>query len=101
MRTTYGPFESGLRAPTGRVYRHEIPGGQLSNLHQQAGALGLGDRFEEVELAYERANALLGDIIKVTPTSKVVGDLALFVVSAGIDWDELGSPQSASTSPSP
>ncbi len=91
VRSTYAPFESGLRAPTGRVYRHQIPGGQLSNLHQQAAALGLGDRFEEVELAYERANALLGNIIKVTPTSKVVGDLALFVVSAGIDWDELAS----------
>jgi pyruvate carboxylase len=91
VRSTYAPFESGLRAPTGRVYRHQIPGGQLSNLRQQAAALGLGDRFEEVELAYEKANALLGDIIKVTPTSKVVGDLALFVVSAGIDWDELAS----------
>jgi pyruvate carboxylase len=91
VRTTYAPFESGLRAPTGRVYRHQIPGGQLSNLRQQAGALGLGDRFEEVELAYEKANALLGNIIKVTPTSKVVGDLALFVVSGGIDWDELKS----------
>jgi pyruvate carboxylase len=73
------------------VYHHEIPGGQLSNLRQQAGALGLADRFEEVELAYERANALLGNIIKVTPTSKVVGDLALFVVSGGIDWDELAA----------
>ena len=83
VRTLYAPFESGLRAPTGRVYRHEIPGGQLSNLRQQADALGLGDRFEEVELAYAKANALLGDIVKVTPTSKVVGDLALFVVSAG------------------
>ena len=91
VRSTYAPFESGLRAPTGRVYRHQIPGGQLSNLHQQAAALGLGDRFEEVELAYEKANALLGNIIKVTPTSKVVGDLALFVVSAGINWDELAS----------
>jgi pyruvate carboxylase len=90
-RRVYAPFESGLPSPTGRVYRHEIPGGQLSNLRQQAAALGLGDRFEEVELAYEKANALLGDIIKVTPTSKVVGDLALFVVSAGIDWDELAS----------
>jgi len=89
VRTTYAPFESGLRAPTGRVYQHQIPGGQLSNLRQQAGALGLADRFEEVELAYEKANALLGNIIKVTPTSKVVGDLALFAVSAGVDWDEL------------
>ena len=89
VRTLYGPFESGLRAPTGRLYRHEIPGGQLSNLRQQAIGLGLGERFEEVELAYARADALLGHIVKVTPTSKVVGDLALFAVSGGIDWDEL------------
>ena len=53
----YAPFEAGLRAPTGRVYRHQIPGGQLSNLRQQAAAIGVGDRFEEVEAAYERANA--------------------------------------------
>jgi pyruvate carboxylase len=89
VRTAYAPFESGLRAPTGRVYRHEIPGGQLSNLRQQAGALGLGDRFEEVERAYEQADALLGGIIKVTPTSKVVGDLALFIVSGGVDVADL------------
>jgi pyruvate carboxylase len=89
VRSSYAPFESGLRAPTGRLYRHEIPGGQLSNLKQQAHALGLGQRFEEVELAYARADALLGGIVKVTPTSKVVGDLALFAVSAGVDWDEL------------
>jgi pyruvate carboxylase len=89
VRTLYAPYESGLPAPTGRVYRHEIPGGQLSNLRQQATAIGVGERFEEVEAAYERANALLGHIIKVTPTSKVVGDLAIFAVSAGIDLDEL------------
>ena len=89
VRSLYGAFESGLPAPTGRVYRHEIPGGQLSNLRQQAAAIGVGDRFEEIEAAYERANALLGGIIKVTPTSKVVGDLAIFAVSAGIDLDEL------------
>ena len=89
VRALYAPYEAGLRAPTGRVYRHQIPGGQLSNLRQQAAAIGVGDRFEEVEAAYERANALLGDIIKVTPTSKVVGDLAIFAVSAGIDFDEL------------
>jgi pyruvate carboxylase len=89
VRALYAPYEAGLRAPTGRVYRHEIPGGQLSNLRQQAAAIGVGDRFEEIEEAYERANALLGDIIKVTPTSKVVGDLAIFAVSAGIDFDEL------------
>jgi pyruvate carboxylase len=89
VRSLYAPFEAGLPAPTGRVYRHEIPGGQLSNLRHQAQAIGVGDRFEEVEAAYERANALLGHIIKVTPTSKVVGDLAIFAVSAGIDLDEL------------
>jgi pyruvate carboxylase len=89
VRALYSPYESGLAAPTGRVYRHQIPGGQLSNLRQQAAAIGVGDRFEEVEAAYERANALLGDIIKVTPTSKVVGDLAIYAVSAGIDLDEL------------
>jgi pyruvate carboxylase len=89
VRALYAPYEAGLRAPTGRVYRHEIPGGQLSNLRHQALAIGVGDRFEEVEAAYERANALLGNIIKVTPTSKVVGDLAIFAVSAGIDFEEL------------
>jgi pyruvate carboxylase len=93
VRALYAPYDAGLRAPTGRVYRHEIPGGQLSNLRHQAQAIGVGDRFEEVEAAYERANALLGHIIKVTPTSKVVGDLAIFAVSAGIDFDELeGDP---------
>ena len=89
MRTLYGAFETGLKAPTGRVYRHEIPGGQLSNLRQQADAVGLAGRFEEIEKAYERANRLLGHVVKVTPSSKVVGDLALFAVSAGIDFDEL------------
>jgi pyruvate carboxylase len=89
VRTLYAPYEAGLAAPTGRVYRHQIPGGQLSNLRQQAAAVGVGARFEEVEVAYERANALLGNIIKVTPTSKVVGDLALYAVSAGIEFDEL------------
>jgi pyruvate carboxylase len=89
VRALYAPFEAGLAAPTGRVYRHEIPGGQLSNLRQQASAIGVGERFEEIEEAYERANRMLGDIIKVTPTSKVVGDLAIFAVSAGIDLDEL------------
>lgn len=89
VRTLYGAFETGLKAPTGRVYRHEMPGGQISNLRQQSDAVGLAGRFEEVELAYERANRLLGNIVKVTPSSKVVGDLALFAVSAGIDFDEL------------
>ena len=90
VRRQYAPFETGLQAPTGRLYRHEIPGGQLSNLRQQAVAMGLGARFEELELAYARADDLLGGIVKVTPSSKVVGDLALFAISSGIDFDELG-----------
>ena len=91
VRALYAPFEAGLAAPTGTVYRHEIPGGQISNLRQQATALGLGHRFHEVEQAYARCNALLGDPIKVTPTSKVVGDLALYVLSAGLDPDALAA----------
>jgi len=85
VRTLYKPFESGLAAPTGRVYRHEIPGGQLSNLRQQAIALGLGDRFEAIEDMYAAANDILGNVVKVTPSSKVVGDLALALVSANAD----------------
>ncbi|HLI16461.1 MAG TPA: pyruvate carboxylase [Acidimicrobiales bacterium] len=85
VRLLYRPFESGLPAPTGRVYRHEIPGGQLSNLRQQAIALGLGDRFEVVEDLYAKANDILGDIVKVTPTSKVVGDLALHLAAQDAD----------------
>jgi len=87
VRLLYGPFESGLAGPTGRVYHHEIPGGQLSNLRQQAIALGLGDRFEQIEDMYAAANKILGNIIKVTPSSKVVGDLALALVGQGIDPD--------------
>ncbi|WEV79358.1 pyruvate carboxylase [Janibacter cremeus] len=85
VRKLYAPFESGLSSPTGRVYRHEIPGGQLSNLRTQAKALGLGDRFEQIEDMYAAANAMLGNIVKVTPSSKVVGDLALALVGADAD----------------
>jgi len=85
VRGVYAPFESGLPGPTGRVYRHEIPGGQLSNLRQQAIALGLGDRFELVEEMYAAANKMLGRPPKVTPSSKVVGDLALHLVAVGAD----------------
>ena len=85
VRKLYGPFESGLPGPTGRVYVHEIPGGQLSNLRQQAMALGLGDRFEAIEDMYAAANRILGNIVKVTPSSKVVGDLALALVGRKAD----------------
>lgn len=88
LRKVYAPFESGLPAPTGRVYHHEIPGGQLSNLRQQAIALGLGDRFEDIENAYAGADAILGHLVKVTPSSKVVGDLALALVGAGVSAQE-------------
>ncbi|MCD7052752.1 pyruvate carboxylase [Rhodococcus sp. BH2-1] len=91
LRKVYAPFESGIPAPTGRVYTHEIPGGQLSNLRQQAISLGLGDRFEQVEAAYAGADRLLGRLIKVTPSSKVVGDLALHLVGAGVSVDEFAS----------
>ncbi|HVB06387.1 MAG TPA: pyruvate carboxylase [Acidimicrobiales bacterium] len=91
LRRLYAPFESGLPGPTGRVYLHEIPGGQLSNLRQQAAAVGLGDRFEEVELRYAQANAILGNIVKVTPTSKVVGDLALQLAASGADAAEFAA----------
>jgi pyruvate carboxylase len=84
-RRLYAPFESGLPAPTGRVYRHEIPGGQLSNLRQQAIALGLGEKFEQIEDMYAAANDILGNVVKVTPSSKVVGDLALHLVAVGAD----------------
>jgi pyruvate carboxylase len=84
-RRVYAPFESGLPSPTGRVYTHEIPGGQLSNLRQQAIALGLGEKFEAIEDMYAAANDILGNIVKVTPSSKVVGDLALHLVAVGAD----------------
>jgi len=85
VRQLYAPFESGLPSPTGRVYTHEIPGGQLSNLRQQAIALGLGDKFESIEDMYASANKILGNLVKVTPSSKVVGDLALALVGANAD----------------
>jgi pyruvate carboxylase len=91
LRKVYAPFESGLPGPTGRVYSHEIPGGQLSNLRQQAIALGLGNRFEDVENAYAGADRELGHLVKVTPSSKVVGDLALALVGAGITAEEFAA----------
>ncbi len=85
VRHAYKPFESGLSGPTGRVYHHEIPGGQLSNLRTQAVALGLSDQFEKIEDWYAQANRILGRPPKVTPSSKVVGDLALAMAAANAD----------------
>ena len=99
-RRVYAPFESGLPSPTGRVYTHEIPGGQLSNLRQQAIALGLGEKFEQIEDMYAAANDILGNIVKVTPSSKVVGDLALHLVAVGADPAEFeAETRASSTSP--
>ncbi len=88
VRQVYAPFESGIPGPTGRVYKHEIPGGQLSNLRTQAKALGLADRFELVEDYYAGVNEILGRPTKVTPSSKVVGDLALQLVGQGVSPQE-------------
>ncbi len=91
VRRVYAPFESGLPGPTGRVYHHEIPGGQLSNLRQQAVALGLGERFEAIEEMYAAADRMLGRLVKVTPSSKVVGDLALHLVATSADPEEFAA----------
>ena len=88
VREYYYPFESGLKAGTGEVYRHEIPGGQYSNLVPQAEALGLKDRFTEITEMYAKVNQLFGDVIKVTPSSKVVGDMAQYLVSNNLSIED-------------
>lgn len=88
VRHLYRPFESGLPGPTGRVYKHEIPGGQLSNLRQQAIALGLANDFELIEDMYAAADEILGRVPKVTPSSKVVGDLALHLAAVRADPED-------------
>jgi pyruvate carboxylase len=89
LRLLYSPFEAGLTGPDPEVYEHEIPGGQLTNMMFQASQLGLGAQWAETKKAYEQANDLLGDIVKVTPTSKVVGDLAQFMVSNKLNFDDV------------
>jgi pyruvate carboxylase len=81
VRRLYRPFESGQPTLSAEVYRHEMPGGQSTNLMQQAQALGLGDRWPEVRSMYAEVNRMFGDVIKVTPSSKVVGDMALFMLA--------------------
>ena len=88
VRDLYAPFEAGQRSPSTSVYSHEIPGGQLSNLKAQATALGITD-MDAVLAAYADANRLLGRPVKVTPSSKVVGDLAIWMVAAGVTADDL------------
>jgi pyruvate carboxylase len=89
VRDHYTAFECGMKAPDADLYLHEMPGGQFTNLLEQAKALGLGDRWEEVCKAYADVNRVLGDIVKVTPTSKAVGDLALLLVTNGLTADDL------------
>ncbi|MEE6133047.1 pyruvate carboxylase [Bacillus sp. 1780r2a1] len=89
VRKYYQDFESGMNAPHTEVYVHEMPGGQYSNLQQQAKAVGLGNRWDEVKDMYSRVNQLFGDIVKVTPSSKVVGDMALFMVQNNLTEETL------------
>ncbi|MGG0790097.1 MULTISPECIES: pyruvate carboxylase [Bacillaceae] len=89
VRKFYHDFESGMNAPHTEVYKHEMPGGQYSNLQQQAKAVGLGDRWHEVKEMYQRVNVMFGDIVKVTPSSKVVGDMALFMVQNNLSEEDV------------
>lgn len=89
VRMLYSPFEAGLTGPDPEVYEHEIPGGQLTNLIFQAAQQGLGTKWAQTKKAYEQANDILGDIVKVTPTSKVVGDLAQFMVANSLSYDDV------------
>ncbi len=89
VREYYYPFESGLKASAAEVFQHEIPGGQYSNLKPQAIALGLGDKFEQIKDMYATVNGMFGDIVKVTPSSKVVGDMAQFMVANGLSEKDI------------
>ncbi|SFA46630.1 pyruvate carboxylase [Parageobacillus thermantarcticus] len=89
VRKFYQEFESGMNSPHTEVYMHEMPGGQYSNLQQQAKAVGLGDRWDEVKEMYRRVNDMFGDIVKVTPSSKVVGDMALYMVQNNLTEQDI------------
>jgi pyruvate carboxylase len=93
VRAQYVAFESDLRAGASEVYLHEMPGGQFTNLKEQARSIGLDARWHEVANAYQEANVLFGDIVKVTPSSKVVGDMALMMVSQGLRRDDVLNPE--------
>ncbi|WP_278925802.1 pyruvate carboxylase [Staphylococcus auricularis] len=89
VRQYYRDFESDIYSPNTEIYQHEMPGGQYSNLRQQAKSLGLGERFDEVKTMYRRVNFLFGDLVKVTPSSKVVGDMALYMVQNDLDENDV------------
>jgi pyruvate carboxylase len=92
VRAQYAAFEDGLMAPASEVYLHEMPGGQFTNLKAQARAMGLAERWPEVARAYAEVNRMFGDIVKVTPSSKVVGDMALMMVAQGIAREQVEDP---------
>ncbi|MFK7901770.1 MAG: pyruvate carboxylase [Nitratireductor sp.] len=92
VRGQYSAFESGLDAPASEVYLHEMPGGQFTNLKAQAASLGLEDRWSEVAKTYATVNQMFGDIVKVTPSSKVVGDMALMMVAQGMSQADVENP---------
>ncbi|MDR7072108.1 pyruvate carboxylase [Fictibacillus barbaricus] len=89
IRKYYRGFESGMTSPDPEVYEHEMPGGQFSNLQQQAKAVGLGERWDQVKQMYRRVNDMFGDVVKVTPSSKVVGDMALYMVQNNLTEDDV------------
>ena len=93
VRRFYAPFEADIRSGTSDVYRHEMPGGQYTNLREQARAMGLAGRWDEIARSYADVNLLFGDIVKVTPSSKVVGDMALFMVSGDLSAADVQDPQ--------
>src|SRR5213075_718190 len=92
VRRYYSPFEEGMLAPTASVYQHEMPGGQYTNLRVQSKSLGLEARWNEVAHMYAEVNKLFGDIVKVTPSSKVVGDMALFMVTNNLKPQDVLDP---------
>ncbi|NCO51268.1 MAG: pyruvate carboxylase [Deltaproteobacteria bacterium] len=89
VRTYYAPFESELRSGTAQVYEHEIPGGQYSNYKPQVEGLGLGHRWEECKLMYRKVNDMFGDLVKVTPSSKIVGDMAMFMIQNNLEPEDV------------
>lgn len=95
----YEPFESGMKSGSARVFEHQVPGGQYSNLLVQCRSMGLYDKWEEVLDAYRDVNKLFGDIVKVTPSSKCVGDLALYLVTRSLTTSDLLDPSKVGITP--
>ena len=99
VRLRYASFDEGLKSPTTDIYRYEIPGGQYTNLYPQVVSLGLGSRFDEVKEMYKTVNDMLGDLVKVTPSSKMVGDLAIFMVQNSLTPENIVERGEALTFP--